>query len=142
MNCMNFWHMLWRRLWLRAKKYQRNRTMGKIADLNESELWTLRTTLQERYGEEIELQLADTEMRLDPHSTELYACPTAYWERKACHFVVLKSGDQRYRAQFFYRLYQMYGTGIEEFDDLSTCVVTLLQVQADHEAKERAEQEQ
>ena len=25
----------------------------------------------------------------------------------------------------------MYGTGIEEFDDLSECMVTLLQVQAD-----------
>jgi hypothetical protein len=28
----------------------------------------------------------------------------------------------------------MYGTGVEEYDDLSECVVTLLQVQADHAA--------
>jgi hypothetical protein len=26
----------------------------------------------------------------------------------------------------------MFGTGIEEYDDLSECLVTLLQVQADH----------
>jgi hypothetical protein len=28
----------------------------------------------------------------------------------------------------------MYGTGVEEYDDLSECAVTLLQVQADHKA--------
>jgi hypothetical protein len=32
----------------------------------------------------------------------------------------------------------MYGTGIEEYDDLSECVVSLLQVQADHRARERS----
>lgn len=115
--------------------------MGTIADFSDSELWLLRSTLKERYGEDVEVQLADTEMRLDRHSTQLHTCPAAYWERDKCHFIVVKTGDNRYRAQFFYRLYQMYGTGIEEFDDLSTCVVTLLQVQADHEVKERAEQE-
>jgi hypothetical protein len=31
----------------------------------------------------------------------------------------------------------MYGTGTEEYDDLSECMVTLLQVQADHVASER-----
>jgi hypothetical protein len=28
----------------------------------------------------------------------------------------------------------MYGTGVEEYDDLSECMVTLLQVQADYAA--------
>jgi hypothetical protein len=115
--------------------------MGTIADFTDSELWLLRSTLRERYGEEVAIQLADTEMRLDPHVTQLHTCPSAYWQQDKCHFIVVKTADNRYRAQFFYRLYQMYGTGIEEFDDLSTCVVTLLQVQADHDMKERAEQE-
>jgi hypothetical protein len=52
--------------------------------------------------------------------------------------VVVKTGDRRYRCQFFYRIHQMYGTGIEEYDDLTECVVTLLQVQADHHAREHA----
>ncbi len=111
--------------------------MGDIADFTESELWNLRTTLKERYNQEIEVQLADTEMRLDRHSTELHTCPAAYWEHDRCHFLVIKTGESRFRAQFYYRVYQMYGTGIEEFDDISTCVVTLLQVQADHEAQEQ-----
>jgi hypothetical protein len=34
----------------------------------------------------------------------------------------------------------MYGTGVEEYDDLSECMVSLLQVQADHHAREHAGQ--
>jgi len=73
-------------------------------------------------------------VRLDPYSSELTECPVAYWEHEGCHFVVIKTGDQSYRCQFYYRVHQMFGTGIEQYDDLSECVVTLLQVQADHAA--------
>jgi hypothetical protein len=109
--------------------------MSQIADFSESELWVIRTTLAERYNETVQTQLADAELRLDPYSSELTSCPVAYWEREGCHFVVFKTGEHRYRCQFYYRIHQMFGTGIEEFDDLSECVVTLLQVQADHAAQ-------
>jgi hypothetical protein len=33
----------------------------------------------------------------------------------------------------------MYGTGEEEYDDLSECMVTLLQVQADYVASNKME---
>jgi hypothetical protein len=108
--------------------------MSKIDDFTDSELWIIRTTLEERYGEAIEPQLVDVELRLDPGTAELTLCPAAYWERNDCHFVVPKVGDNRYRCQFYYRNYQMYGPSIEEFDDLSECMVMLLQVQADYEA--------
>ena len=108
--------------------------MSAIEDFTDSELWVVRTTLEERYGEKTELMLADIELRLNPYATELTVCPAAYWEHKGCHFMVCKSGDSRYRCQFYYRVHQMYGTGVEEYDDLSECVVTLLQVQADHVA--------
>ena len=107
--------------------------MSQIADFTDSELWIIKTTLEERYGEQVEPALADTELRLDRGMTELTVCPAAYWERDDCHFIVAKTGDGRYRSMFYYRNYQMYGTGVEEFDDLSECMVTLLQVQADHE---------
>ena len=86
-----------------------------------------------------EIQLAETEMRLDRGRTELIPCPTVYWQVDDCHFVVVKTGDRHYRCQFFYRIHQMYGTGVEEYDDLTECVVSLLQVQADHQASERSE---
>ena len=111
--------------------------MSAIEDFTDSELWIIRTTLEERYGVKIEPQLADTELRLNPYATELTVCPAAYWEHDGCHFIVVKTGEPRYRSQFYYRVHEMYGTGIEEFDDLSECVVTLLQVQADYVASGR-----
>ena len=113
--------------------------MSRISDFSDSELWTINSTLTERYGEAPDIQLAETEMRLDKGSTQLLPCPTAYWEYRDCHFVVVKTGDRRYRCQFFYRIHQMYGTGVEEYDDLTECVVTLLQVQADHYAQEQSD---
>lgn len=111
--------------------------MSSIEEFTESELWIIRTTLVERYGKEIDLHLADTELRLNPYSTELTACPAAYWQQDGCHFIICKTGSPRFRCQFYFRVHEMFGTGIEEFDDLSECVVTLLQVQADYVASRR-----
>ncbi len=106
--------------------------MSQIADFTESELWIISTTLEERYGEPLETMLADTELRLNPYSSELSNCPAAYWEKNGCHFVICKTGDKHYRCQFYYRGHEMFSPDVEEFDDLSECMVTLLQVQADH----------
>ena len=45
--------------------------MSAIEDFTESELWIIRTTLEERYGKPLEPILADTELRLNPYETEL-----------------------------------------------------------------------
>lgn len=45
----------------------------------------------------------------------------------------MKTGERRYRCQFFYSVYEQYGTGISEFHDIGECVTTLLRVQSDHE---------
>jgi hypothetical protein len=113
--------------------------MSGIPDFSDSELWIINSTLEERYATPPDIQLAETEMRLDKGRTELIPCPTVYWQVDDCNFVVLKTGDRQYRCQFFYRIHQMYGTGVEEYDDLTECVVSLLQVQADHHASERSE---
>ncbi|MBI5042065.1 MAG: hypothetical protein HZB57_12955 [Gammaproteobacteria bacterium] len=112
--------------------------MSAIPDFNDSELWTVQTTLKERYGRDIEVQLAETELRLSRHTTDMVPCPTLYWQADdGCHFLVVKTGAERYRCQFFYRVHQMFGTGIEEYDNLTECVVTLLQIQVDYAAKQR-----
>ena len=111
--------------------------MTNIPDFTDSEMWVVKATLDERYGTAPELQLAETELRLDKGSTRLASCPTLYWTVDNCHFVVCKTGDKTYRCQFFYRIHQMYGTGITEYDDLAECVVSLLQVQADYQAQQQ-----
>ena len=113
--------------------------MSAIEDYTDSELWLIKSTLKERYGKDVDIQLADIELRLNPYATELTPCPAAYWEDEGCHFIVCKSGDSRYRCQFYYCVHQMYGTGVEEYDDLSECTVSLLQVQADYAANREAD---
>ncbi len=111
--------------------------MSEIPDFTDQELDVIKKTVAERFGESIPIELADTEMRLDKSISRLTTCPAVYWEARGCHFVIIKTAPDRYRNQFFYRGYQQYGSGIEEYDDLFHCTLTLLQVQADHEAKEQ-----
>ncbi len=113
--------------------------MSEVSDITENEKWLVSCTLQERYDFEVELHIADSEIRLRPSDRTLTDCPIFYWEVDECHFVIMKTGDQKYRCMFYYRLYQQMGTGISEYDNLSECVVSLLQVQSDHEAKERGD---
>lgn len=114
--------------------------MVEIADITDSELWIVKTTLKERYGQDLEIQFADAEIRLHPSDRELTSCPVLVWrDDEGCNFVIFKTGDRRYRCQFFYRVHQQLGTGVEEYDDLSECVVSLLQAQADHVAQERGD---
>ncbi|MCW8903607.1 MULTISPECIES: hypothetical protein [Sedimenticola] len=113
--------------------------MQTIPDITDNETWIIRTTLRERYNQEVELQLADSEIRLRPSDRELSACPVWYWQWDGCHFVIFKTGDKNYRSQFFYKPYRQYGTGVYEYTDIAECAVSLLQAQADFEAKERGD---
>ncbi|MBI4194721.1 MAG: hypothetical protein HY526_06535 [Betaproteobacteria bacterium] len=110
--------------------------MKKLSDFTDAERWVVETALKERYGERVEVELADSEIRLDPASGEVAVCPTFYWERRDVEFVVFKVAEGRYRSQFYYSLAEQYGTG-RDYDDLAECVVTTLRLQADHE-KDRA----
>ena len=109
--------------------------MSAIPDFNDSELWVVKTTLKERYGYEVEMQLADSELRLSPDDRELTECPTLFWQVDKVSFVIFKTAAERYRCQFFYSIREQYGTGILEYDNITECVTTLLQMQADHELK-------
>ena len=89
--------------------------------------------VMERYGTKIALQDAEAELQLDLLKEELTVCPSTTWEERGAHFVVFKTGDSRFRCQFYYTDVEQFGTGKDEYDNLGDCVVTLLQVQADHE---------
>lgn len=111
-----------------------------IPDITDTELWILHTTLRERYGRDSELQLADAEIRLHASDRELTLCPVVVWQAEdGCNFVIFKSGERRYRCQFFYKPYKQMGTGVDEYDDLAECAVALLQAQADYVAEQRGD---
>jgi len=104
-----------------------------IPDITTNEQHIVSEALLQRYGKLVALQLADSELQLDPLSTQLTDCPTLFWSERGADFVICKVGESRYRCQFFYSEQEQFGTGRDVYDILSECVTTLLQVQADHE---------
>ncbi len=108
-------------------------TTNSIPDFTDSEQKLVSTLLFERYAKFVPVQLADSELQLGGDPENLTLCPTFYWTERGAHFIVCKVAADRYRCQFFYSEAEQFGTGREEYDSLENCVVTLLQVQSDHE---------
>jgi hypothetical protein len=104
-----------------------------IPDFTDAEQKLVSSALFERYGKLVPFQLADSELQRDASSEELTLCPTIYWAERGAQFVVCKVAPERFRCQFFYSKTEQYGTGHEEYNSLGDCVLTLLQVQSDHE---------
>ena len=112
-----------------------------IPGFTDTELWVVRSAVNERCGREIKIDLADTELPLEPSSATLAVCPALYWAERGANFVISKVGANAYRCQFFYSVREQYGAGRETYTDLGDCVQTLLQAQADH-ARDRGQKEQ
>nr|VFJ56606.1 MAG: hypothetical protein BECKDK2373C_GA0170839_105411 [Candidatus Kentron sp. DK] len=108
-------------------------TMTKAPDFTDIEIRKIQSAVNERFRKEVHLEMADTECRLDSETVELTSCHTVFWREGEFNFVVMKTGDSRYRCQFFGRELDMFGTGQTEYDDVTECAVSLLQVQADQE---------
>lgn len=118
--------------------------MSSIAEFTKSEIWTIESTLTERWGKDngIELQFADTEIRLYMGDRETTDCPAVIWQHDGCNFIIFKSAVQSYRCQFFYKGYQQYGTGVHEYDDIGDCIISLLQVQSDQKRTDQIEEDE
>ena len=107
--------------------------MTSIPDFTEAEHKRVSELLFERYGKFVPIQLADSELQLGGDPFQLTDCPSFYWNERGAHFIICKVAADRYRCQFFYSEAEQYGTGRDEYDNLESCVLTLLQVQSDHE---------
>lgn len=90
-------------------------------------------TLVERFGQPLPVQSIQSEIQLDLLKDELTLVPSLTWQEGVCHFVVFKTGDSRFRCQFYYTDAEQFGTAKTEYDSLGDCVIDLLQVQAKHE---------
>ena len=107
--------------------------MPAIPDFTEVDLKLVAQALVERYGQPVPVETGEAEVELIAESGELQNCPVLHWSERGASFVVFKLGDSRYRAQFYYSDALQFGTGKESFDNLGDCVITVLQVQSDHE---------
>jgi hypothetical protein len=94
-------------------------------------------TLLERFGHAVPLQPVDAELQLNLLKEEFALCPSLTWTENGAHFIVFKTDDERFRSLFYFNEALLFGTGKDEFDNLGDCVITLLQVHADHEEQSR-----
>ena len=116
--------------------------MSTIKDFSDAEQWAVNTTLNERWpNKNLDLQLADVEIKMFPHERELTTCPALFWKVGETSFIIIKVGERTYRSQFYYKGFQQYGTGKSEFDDIADCITTVLQVHADKEKDLQQEKE-
>ncbi|MBI5329858.1 MAG: hypothetical protein HZB71_04520 [Betaproteobacteria bacterium] len=113
--------------------------MSDFPDFSASDLKLVQATIKERFGREAEIHEVETEVRLNPGDRELAACPALYWKVDDCAFVVSRTGHAAYRAMFYYSVKDRFATGKEEYDNLGDCVISLLKVQEEQDAKRRAE---
>ena len=116
-------------------------SQSKIPDFTETELWTVRSTLKERYGKEIDAQRADTEVMLGGVEGMAW-CPALFWSAKGANFAVVKIGTKRFRAYFYYHPEHQLGTGIDSYDEIGDCVISVLQVESDHIRKQKISTDQ
>ncbi|GAB4508504.1 MAG: hypothetical protein Tsb0026_07230 [Sulfuricaulis sp.] len=109
---------------------------NKIPDFTETKLWAVRSTLKERYGKAVEPQLADTEVMLGGAGGMAW-CPALFWSAKGANFAVVKLGIKRFRAYFYYHPEHQLGAGIDSYDEIGDCMISVLQVEADHMRKQK-----
>ncbi len=113
-----------------------------IPAFSASDLKLVQATLKERFGaaaDQVEIKEAETEIRLSPADRELTLCPALFWIVGDCAFVVSRTGQAAYRAMFYYSVKDRFGTGQEEYDNLGDCLITLLKVQEEEQARRDGE---
>jgi hypothetical protein len=113
--------------------------MSSIPEFSPSDLSLVQTTIKECFGREVEIKQVETEVRLSSADRELTDCPALFWIVDDCAFVISRTGAAAYRAMFYYSVKDRFGTGQEEYDNLGDCVITLLKVHEEEEAKRRGE---
>jgi hypothetical protein len=104
-----------------------------IPEFTDSELHYIRDLLTERYHKEVEIQLANCDLVLEPGTGETVPCPTVLWHEENTNFVVFKIGMFCFRTQFFYTPHEQYSTDIEKYSELGECVTAILDARSNHE---------
>ena len=116
--------------------------MSDIPEFSAADIKLVQATLKERFGaqvaESVEIKEVETEIRLSPGDRELTVCPALFWIVGDCAFVVSRTGLAEYRTMF-YSVKDRFGTGKETYDNLGDCLISLLKVQEEEDAKRRGE---
>ncbi len=104
-----------------------------IIDFSDEQVNAVQAMVNKRYGEETELHLGDSEVQVDPKKDELAACPVIFWNARECNFVIIKTGEDQYRAQYFYTPHDQVNTQQAFFTVIEDCASAILREQSDYE---------
>ena len=104
-----------------------------IPDFSEQQVSTVQQMINARYKEDIELLLADSEVQIDPAILDTTVCPILFWNARECNFVIMRTGENQYRAQYFYNPHEQYPTQQDFFTIIEDCVTAVLREQSDYE---------
>jgi len=107
--------------------------MSDIADFTNSEQKAVSSTLEKRWKKgEVTVQMVDVNVSAENSLKGDIECPAFYWEYADYHFLIMKTGINQYRPQFFYQDTEEVGVETLEFDDIAECAMAILQLQANH----------
>lgn len=104
-----------------------------IPDFSVEQLNAIQKLVDSRYGVGTELELGDSDVRLDADKEDSILCPVIFWNARECNFMVIRSSENQYRARFFYNPLDQFSTRQIQFTDIEDCVLAVLREQSDHE---------
>ncbi len=104
-----------------------------ITDFSDEQVNAVRALVNNRYGEKIELHLGDSEVQIDPEKDEFVAFPVIFWNAHDCNFLIIKTGEDQYRAQYFYTPHDQVNTRQAFFTVIEDCASAVLREQSDCE---------
>jgi hypothetical protein len=104
-----------------------------VSGYTEEQYSSAQAIVDKRYGEHIELLLADSDGPIDVDSGEASSCPALFWTARECNFIVLRTDEEVFLARYFYNPNEQFSTLQEHFNTIEDCVLGVLQAQSDHE---------
>ena len=109
--------------------------MEPIADFDSDEMAIIQTVVDTRYRCPIPLNLADVEVQLEPSNPARQNCAAVHWLENDANFIVIKTGNERYRGQFFYSPSEIFPAERDEYKQPAECIHSLLKIEANHALK-------
>ncbi len=101
-----------------------------MLDYTDNELRVIHETLKKRFANEIEIHLADCEIKPDASTKQVEDRPAVYWHANHCNFIVVKLNSSQFQGRYFYTAEDDSGEGLQQYTNIENCVIALLDSQA------------
>ena len=101
-----------------------------IPDFTESEIHGLRETLARQFNRDVEIELTQSDVLVDPADAGNDAasgCPTIAWYTAGANYIVSKIAAHQYRARFYITPHEQYDTDEADYGNLADCLAALLE---------------